>query len=570
MEAPVATGVSARTRVARGPGPWLLTAAAVLAGMVVAVPILSVLLSLANPVHAVWAHLWRTQMVELLGNTLALMLGVGLGSLGLGVALAWLVVFFEFPGRRGFEWALVLPLALPAYVIGFVFLGIFEFAGPLQTALRQVAGPELRLPDLRSGWGVVVVMTLVLYPYVYTLARAAFLEQSPEAFESARSLGRSRARAFWDVSLPLARPAVVAGTTLACMEALADYGTVATFSYRTLTEAIYRVWHGMFDRLAATQLAVVLLGLSACLILLERSSRGRARFTQGRRPTHAPARMRLAGGRALAAAGGCAAVWILAFGLPVGQLLVWAVTVLRRDGLPRGFLPALGNSLGLAAMAAGLTLGVALVLAYALRLRPSRSVAALVRGASLGYALPGAVIAVGVLLPLSTLDHALAAAAERILGLDAGLLLTGTAGALLYAYLVRFLAVSLQAVEATLARIPRSFDEIARSLGAGAGRTLRAVHVPLIRRGLLAALLLVFVDVMKEMPATLLLRPLSLDTLAIAVYQRTAESLWEEAAVPALALVLAGLVPVVLLLRTTGGSNRPGLPAILPGGDPIP
>jgi iron(III) transport system permease protein len=410
-------------------------------------------------------------------------------------------------------------------------------------------------------------MTLVLYPYVYTLARAALLDQSPEAFESARSLGRSRARAFRDVSLPLARPALVAGTTLACMEALADYGTVATFSYRTLTEAVYRVWYGMFDRLAATQLAVVLLGLAAVLTLLERLSRGRARFTQGRRPTHAPARARLTGPPAAAAVGLCGVVWTLAFGLPVCQLLVWAAAILRRDGLPTGFLGALGTSLALAATAATLTLGVAIVLAYGLRLRPVRVIPPAVRVAALGYALPGAVIAVGVLLPLSTLDHALAAAAERLLGLEVGLLLTGTAAALVFAYLVRFLAVSLHAVEATLARIPRSFDEVARSLGAGAGRTLRVVHVPLIRRGLLAALLLVFVDVMKEMPATLLLRPLNLDTLAIAVWQRTAESLWEEAAVPALALVLAGLIPVVLLLRTSGPS-RAVLPPSLPSGDP--
>jgi iron(III) transport system permease protein len=245
------------------------------------------------------------------------------------------------------------------------------------------------------------------------------------------------------------------------------------------------------------------------------------------------------------------------------------MAILRRDGLPPAFLQALGNSLALAAAAAALTLGVALVLAYAIRVRPARGIAPVVRVASLGYALPGAVIAVGVLLPLSTLDHALAAAAERRLGLDVGLLLTGSVAALLYAYLVRFLAVSLHAVEATLARIPRSLDEVARSLGAGAARTLRAVHVPLIRRGLVAALLLVFVDVMKEMPATLLLRPLSLDTLAMAIWQRTAESLWEEAAVPALALVLAGLIPVVLLLRT-GGPARTGFPPIGAGGTPPP
>jgi iron(III) transport system permease protein len=544
-----------------------LTTGAVLAAAGVAVPILAVLLSLATPAHEIWTHLWRTQLAELLRNTLALLLGVGVGTLALGTVLAWLVVFYEFPGRRTFEWALVLPLALPAYVIGFVFLGIFEFAGPLQGGLRRLLGPEVRLPDLRSGGGVILVMTLVLYPYVYTLARAAFLEQSPEAFESARSLGRSRVRAFWNVSLPLARPAVVAGTTLACMEALADYGTVATFSYRTLTEAVYRVWHGMFDRVAATQLAAVLLGFAAVLTLLERLSRGRARFTQGRRPTRAPARARLMGFPGGAAAALCGVVWTLAFGLPVGQLLVWSVVILRRDGLPADFLGALRTTLGLAATAATLTLGVALVLAYGIRLRPSRVIPPAVRVAALGYALPGAVIAVGVLLPLSTLDHALARAAERLLGLEMGLLLTGTAAALVYAYLVRFLAISLHTVEAALARLPRSLDEVARSLGAGAGRTLRLIHVPLIRRGLLAALLLVFVDVMKEMPATLLLRPLSLDTLAVAVWQRTAESLWEEAAVPALALVLAGLIPVVLLLRTSE-PGRAILPPARASGDP--
>jgi iron(III) transport system permease protein len=413
---------------------------------------------------------------------------------------------------------------------------------------------------------VILVMTLVLYPYVYALARAALLEQAPEAFESARSLGRSRLQAFRDVSLPLARPALVAGTTLACMEALADYGTVATFSYRTLTEAVYRVWHGMFDRLAATQLAAVLLGLAALLMLLERLSRGRARFTQGRRPTRPPARVRLRGFPAIAASLLCLAVWTLAFGLPVGQLLVWAVGIVRRGGLPPDFLDALGNSLGLAAAAATLTLGVALVLAYALRVRPSSQIAPAVRVAALGYALPGAVIAVGVLLPLSRLDHALAWTIERVLGVQVGLLLTGTAAALLYAYLVRFLAISLQTVEASLIRIPRSLDEVARSLGAGAGRTMRRIHVPLIQRGLLAALLLVFVDVMKEMPATLLLRPLSLDTLAIAIWRRTGESLWEEAAVPALMLVLAGLIPVMLLVRSSVPA-RDVLPAPLPGRD---
>ena len=558
-------GSSAARAVTGGPGAprarrsRLLIAGAVGTAVIVAVPILAVAWSLRHPVWDVWAHLWQTQLLELLLNTGQLLLGVGIGVLVLGTALAWLVVGYDFPGRRFFEWALVLPLALPAYVIGFVFLGLLDFPGPLQTGLRQLLGPAVRLPDLRSGWGVITVMTLVFYPYVYTLARTAFLEQTPETLESARCLGRTRGRAFLHVTLPLARPSLMAGTILACMEALADFGTVATFGYRTLTEAIYRVWHGMFDRLAATQLAAVLLGFAFLLILAERASRGRARFTQVRRHGHSLLPVPLRGVRAAGATGACAAVFLAAFGLPVGQLLVWVIGALRRDGLPLDFVTLLGNSVWLAGVSAAVACAAAVLLAYALRLHPTRLVVPAVRLAAMGYALPGAVIAVGVLVPLAWLDHVLAGGIRRVLGVDVGLVLTGSAAGLLFAYLVRFLAVSFHSVEASLTKIPGTLDEAARSLGAGGGRSLRAIHLPLMRRGLLAAGALVFVDVMKEMPATLLLRPFGLNTLAIAVWQRTAESLWQEAAVPALAIVLAGLVPVALMLR---GVRRaaPGAP----------
>jgi iron(III) transport system permease protein len=462
----------------------------------------------------------------------------------------------EFPGRRLFEWALVLPLALPAYVIGFVFLGIFEYAGPLQTALRGWLGPGARLPDLRSGWGVALMMTLVYYPYVYTLARAALAEQAPEFLETARGLGRSRTAILFRVTLPLARPALVAGTVLACMEALADFGTVATFSFRTLTEAVYRVWHGMFDRVAATQLAAILLGLAAGLLALERLSRGRARFTHARRPARPPARLRLAGIRAVGATLLCAGTLGLAFGLPVGQLIVWAIEAARRDSVPEAFLSALAQSLTLGGGAALLVTAVAVLLAYAIRRQPTPLVVAAARLAGLGYALPGAVIAVGVLLPLAWLDRTLAAGIAVLTGVAPGLLLTGSVAGLLFAYLVRFLAVGSQSVEASLTRIPRSLDEAARSLGAGGARTLRAIHLPLARRGLLVAATLVFVDVMKELPATLLLRPFGFETLAVVIWRRTAEALWVEAAAPALALVLAGLGPVVLAMRASGADAR--------------
>lgn len=543
--------------------PWSVATLAV-AG-IVCLPILTVVWSLTRPAWAVWAHLWRTQLPELLLNTAALVVAVGLGVLVLGTTLAWLVTACEFPGRRVFEWALVLPLALPAYVIGFVFLGLFEYAGPVQTALRGWLGPEAGLPDLRSGWGVALMMTLVYYPYVYTLGRAALAEQAPEFLESARSLGRSRMAILFGVTLPLARPALAAGTVLACMEALADFGTVATFSFRTLTEAIYRVWHGMFDRAAATQLAVLLLGLAGGLLALERLSRGRARFTHARRPARPPLRLQLRGVRALGATLLCTGTLGLAFGLPVGQLALWAIQAVGRDSVPEGFGRALGQSLALGGGAALAVTAVALLLAYALRRQPTPLVVAATRLAGLGYALPGAVIAVGVLHPLSWLDRMLATGLALLIGGVPGLILTGSVAGLLFAYLVRFLAVGSQSVEATLARIPRSLDEAARSLGVRGWRTLRVIHLPLARRGLLAALTLVFVDVMKELPATLLLRPFGLETLAVVIWRRTAESLWVEAAVPALALVLVGLGPVALAMRATGVHTRgPGTPAELP------
>jgi iron(III) transport system permease protein len=538
---------------------WPWSVATLAAAGIVCLPILTVVWSLSRPAWAVWAHLWRTQLPELLLNTVTLVGGVGLGVLVLGTTLAWLVTTCEFPGRRVFAWALVLPLALPAYVIGFVFLGLFEYAGPAQTVLRGWLGPEARLPDLRSGWGVALMMTLVYYPYVYTLARVALAEQAPEFLESARGLGRSRMAILFGVTLPLARPALAAGTILACMEALADFGTVATFSFRTLTEAIYRVWHGMFDREAATQLAALLLALTGGLLALERLSRGRARFTQGRRLARPPQRLRLGGSRALGATLLCTGTLGLAFGLPVGQLLLWAIESVGRDSVPEGFGRALGQSLALSGAAAFVVAAVALLLTYALRLQPTPLVVAATRLAGLGYALPGAVIAVGVLHPLSWLDRTLAAGLERLTSVSPGLIVTGSVVGLLFAYLVRFLAVGSQSIEATFARIPRSLDEAARSLGARGGRTLRAIHLPLARRGLVAALTLVFVDVMKELPATLLLRPFGLETLAVLIWRRTAESLWIEAAVPSLALVLAGLGPVALAMRVAGGdARRPG------------
>jgi iron(III) transport system permease protein len=518
----------------------------------VALPLVVVLASWRHPAGDVWLHLWRTQLVELVANTLLLAGGVGVGTLVLGAGLAWLVVAYEFPGRRLFEWALILPLAMPAYVIGFAFLALFDYAGPVQSTFRRLLGPGVGLPELRSGAGVVAMMTLVFYPYVYVLARVAFREHGGPALEVARSLGHSPARAFAAVILPLARPSLAAGVALAMMEALADFGTVSTFGYRTLTEAVYRVWTGMFDRVAATQIASVLLAVALGLLVLERALRGRRRFTGAERRTAVP-RVALHGAPAAAAVGVCAIVLALAFVLPVTELVVWALELGPEERARRGFAGLVGSTFLLAGASALLVGILALVLAYARRLRPSRTSALAAQFSSMGYALPGAVIAVGVLAPVAWLDGVLAAAAAWLLGERLGLVLTGSAAAVLFAYAVRFLAVGYQTTEAALARIPPSLDEAARSLGVTMRTALRRVHVPLMRGGILSALTLIWVETIKELPATLLLRPFGIKTLAIEVWERTSESLWAEAALPALAIVAVGLVPLLLVTRLEGG-----------------
>ena len=527
--------------------PWPVAAG--LIALVVATPILVVVSSLATPSLDVWAHLWQTQLLELVWNTLALIVGVGLGVVVLGTGLAWLVTMYRFPGRAMFEWLLILPMAMPAYVIGFVFLAFFDYTGPVRHGWRTMFGAKAWFPDLASYGGVALVMTLVLYPYVYLLTRTAFLEQSASALEAARALGVSKLRLFWTVMLPLARPSIAAGLALALMEVLADFGTVTIYGYSTFTVAIYRVWFGLFNRQAATELASVLLLFTFGLYLLERAMRGRARFSQTEGSVRPVVPMRLIGWRAWAASAVSSLVVGVAFLLPVVQLVRWTVMTIGGSGYDARYPAFLLNTLALAAVTAIVAVAAALVLAYGLRLSRNRVVSLFARLAGMGYALPGSVIAVGVLMPLAFLDHILDHFLRRALGVSSGLLITGSMGGLVLAYLVRFLAVSSQTVEASLVKITPSMDMAARSLGHSAGGVLRHIHLPLLRSSLCCAAILVFVDVMKEMPATLLLRPFGYDTLAVRVWQFTSESMWEAAALPALTIVAGGIVPVLLLSR---------------------
>jgi iron(III) transport system permease protein len=524
--------------------------------LLVATPIIVVVSSLATPSVDIWAHLWHTYLLELVWNTLALMAGVGLGVLLLGTGLAWLVTMYRFPGRRLFEWLLILPMAMPAYVMGFVFLALFDYAGPVQSASRWLFGPKTWFPDIASYGGVVLVMTLVLYPYVYLLTRTAFFEQSASTLEAARALGLGELGVFWKVMLPLARPSIAAGLALALMEALADFGTVGIYGYSTFTVAIYRVWFGLFNREAAAELATVLLCFTFGLLLLERLMRGRARFSQTEGSVRPIAPRLLVGWRAWAAAGICGLIVSGAFLLPLAQLLYWTVGTLNGLAFDTRYPIFLWNTLTLAAVTAIIAVVAAAVLAYGLRLSRSPSIAFLSRFASMGYALPGSVIAVGVLIPLSFVDHTLDDFLQRMFGVSSGLLLTGSMVGLVFAYLVRFLAISSQTVEASLQKISPNMDMAARSLGTSAGGVLRRIHLPLLRGSLGCAAILVFVDVMKEMPATLLLRPFNYDTLAVRIWQLTSESLWEAAALPALTIVAGGILPVLLLMRQLSPAAR--------------
>jgi iron(III) transport system permease protein len=533
---------------------WRLSALA--AAGAVALPVLVVLACLLAPTGAIWAHLASTVLRDYLWSTLALTLGVGCGVLLIGVGTAWLVSMCRFPGRRLFEWALLLPLAVPAYIIGYVYTDLLEFAGPVQSLLRAATGwtpADYWFPQVRSQGGAIVVMSLVFYPYVYLLARAAFLEQCTCMLDVSRTLGRGPWGTFYKVAMPLARPAIAGGVALALMETLADFGTVQYFGVSTFTTGIYRTWFALGEPTAAAQLAGVLMLFVLLVLTLERASRGLAKYqhtAQSRLRSTYPLR----GARALLATGACALPVTLGFVLPV---LVLANMSLRQGDALFGsmFLELAANSFGLAALAALLTVGLALIVGYGLRLRPSPAVRAAARIAGLGYAIPGAVIAVGVLLPFARLDNLLDAWMRASFGISTGLLLTGTIGMLLFAYLVRFLALALSTVEAGLAKINRNLDDAARVLGRGPGRTLARVHVPLMWSSVLTAVIMVFVDVLKELPATLILRPFNFETLAVRVYRFAADERLAEASTAALAIVLVGLLPVILLSRAIARSH---------------
>jgi len=536
--------------------------------VLLSLPIWVVLSSVFVDARSIWQHLADTVLGTYVGNSLELMLGVGVGTTAIGVSTAWVVTLCSFPGRRLFESLLLLPLAAPAYILAYTYTNLLDYSGPIQTLLRKGFGwqsaQDYWFPNVRSIGGAIVMLTLVLYPYVYLLARSAFLTQSSRLLEASQNLGCSPWQSFWHVALPLARPAVVAGLSLALMETLNDFGTVEFFSVPTFTTGIYRTWFGMGERLAASQLAVLLLLFIFGLIALERVSRQQQRYYQNAGQGRSMSRYVLGSVRGIGAIVVCSVPIVLGFLLPVGMLLqLMGIDSNATAGDSRGdsdfptassaivstpndrFWEFAYHSFLLAALTAAIAILVSIILAYAQRLRPAnRWVTQL---ATLGYAVPGAVIAVGVLVPLGQFDNAVDAWSRSTFGVSTGLLLSGTIAALVFAYLVRFLAVGFGAVESSLDRITPSLDDAAQSLGCGTVKTLQKIHLPLMRSGLVTGLILVFVDVMKELPTTLIVRPFNFDTLAIRVYNLASDERLAEAAAPALAIIGVGLLPVVLL-----------------------
>lgn len=538
---------------------WLAHLPILLLTLILLVPIGILSVELFSIDVALWQRLWNTILPRTLYNTLRLAVGVSLGTLIIGVGTAWLVTAYEFPGRRWFDKLLMLPLAIPGFIMGFIYTSVFEFAGPVQTWLRDQNGwgrGDYWFPNIASPTGLILVLTLVLYPYVYILARSAFREQAASTLEAANVLGYDGLRAFWRIALPLARPQIAVGALLVTMETLTDYGTVSFFSYPTLSERIIVLWNTSFDIEAATELASLMVVIALALLFGERALRRQARFYQQGSYGRRMRRRQMGTGQGLVALLACLTILGSAFVLPFSQLILWAVKRIRTPSitiLSEPFYNYTRDTLLLSTAGATVTVVIALLIAYSNR-RDSVETASYPRWLSrlmtIGYAMPGAVIAVGVLTVVNPIDGAVTDFAEANLGYRGfGYLLTGTIVALVYGYSVRFMALAFNSISEGVDKIRPNMESAARTLGAGGVRIFGRIHVPLVRTSIGAGAILVFVDAMKELPITMLLRPFGMDTLAVRAHLLSIEGFHESASIPALIILVAGLIPVLLLMQ---------------------
>lgn len=531
--------------------------ALVLLCLLFSIPVVVILGSLFFPQKEVWSHLADTVLTDYIVNSLILVIGVGFFSLILGVIPAWFVTMYRFPLSRYLEWALLLPMAMPAYIIAYSYTGMLDVAGPLQTSIRELTGWKYHdywFPDVRSLGGAIAMLSLVLYPYVYLLARAAFIEQSICVLEVSRTLGCNTLNAFRRVALPLARPAIMVGLSLVVMETLADYGTVQYFGVDVFTTGIFRTWFGLGNSLAAAQLSALLLMFVAAFLYLEKRSRRQARFHHTSSRYSSLLKQKLYKVRAWLALLFCATPLTIGFIIPVAYLINLALDTYS-EVLGKDFYLLLYHSLSLAFATAALALLIALFMAYSNRNANSFVNRFIVRFVSMGYAIPGTVIAVGVLIPFAWFDNTLDAFLTSNFNISSGLLISGTVATLIFAYLTRFLAVSINTVESGLIKIKPVMDEAAKTAGLSSAGIIKRIHIPMMRGSLLTAMLLVFVDVLKELPATLILRPFNYNTLAVRTYELANEERLADAAVPALAIVLAGIIPVIMISNSISRSR---------------
>lgn len=544
-------------------GARILNGLAWLVAFICAAPMVATVVAAMLGDLETWRGLARTVLPLYIENTLLLVALVAAGTAAVGTGAAWLVTMYRFPGSRLLELLLVLPLAFPAYVLAYAYTDLLSHPGPVQTWLRAVTGWGPRdywFPNIRSLPGAALMLICVLYPYVYLLARNAFAQQSGSGYLAARTLGQGPWGAFWRVSLPMARPAIAAGVLLAIMETIADYGTVGYFAVRTFSTGIYQAWFSMADRGAAAQLALCLLAFALVLAGLERAQRGGAR-AHGRGGRLAGAEKEvLAGWRGWAASLACGLPFVIGFALPVVVLTSMAIGSGQSLTDPR-YMRFVTNSLTLGAIAAAVTVAGAVLIGFRARLRPGRVSRGLVLGAGLGYAVPGGVIAVGLLVPFAHLDNAIDAVARARFGVSTGLILTGSIWLLVLAYMARFMAVALNTYDAGMATVSPNIDAVARTLGTTPGRLMTRVHLPILRGSLLTAALLVFVDVLKELPATLIMRPFNFDTLAVQAHRLAADERLSQAAVPSLVIAAIGLLPVILVCRRIAAGAGRGAPA---------
>ena len=525
----------------------------------ISLPLLVVVFSVFNPAPEIWRHLLDTVLSEYILNSIKLMLGVGLLSLILGIVPAWLTTMFRFPFSKQLEWALLLPLAMPAYIIAYTYTGVLDASGPIQTLIRDLTGWGFRdywFPEIRSMGGAITMLSFVLYPYIYLISRAAFINQSVCSLEAARTLGCGPWKVFFRIALPLARPGIIVGLSLVLMETLADYGTVQYFGISAFTTGIFRTWFGLGNSAAAAQLSALLMVFVAVLVYVEYWSRQKQRYHHISTRFSSLVQKPLHGYQAVIATLVCSLPVIAGFLFPVCFQVNWALQTYV-DVIDTAFLTLIWHSVLLAGLAAVIATALALFMAYGKRQTASTFTRLAVNISGMGYAIPGTVIAVGVMLPLAWVDTMVDSYFRSHFDVSTGLILSGTLFALLFAYTVRFLAVSLKTVDAGLTKIKPSMEEAGRSLGLSEFRLLRKVHIPMMRGSLLAAFLLVFVDVLKELPATLILRPFNFNTLAIRAYELANEERLADAACPSLAIVLVGIIPVIYLSQSISKS-RPG------------